>query len=103
MENLRSTCALAEMVLGGKDIELLLLKKDVEEKLSILNGIEVKNLPDTVAKTVNYVPGGIDFGYLQDQEGRPLSTTAVRLHRIPQQNGGNSVVQTVDAAVQTLL
>ena len=66
VESLRSTCTLTEMVLGGKDIELLLLKKDVEEKLAALNGIEVGSLPATTGKTVQFVSGAVDFGYLHD-------------------------------------
>ena len=36
----------------GKDIELLLLKKDVQKKLSSLNDIDIKTLPNTINKQV---------------------------------------------------
>ncbi len=79
-ESLRSTCSLTEVILKGKDIELLLLKKDVQQKLSTLNSIELKNPPKTVSKMINYVPGEIDMGYIHDLD-RPLLTKM----RIPRQ------------------
>ncbi|KAK3589153.1 hypothetical protein CHS0354_017121 [Potamilus streckersoni] len=66
LDSLKSTCNLTEVVLRGKDIELLLLKKQVQEKLSALNGIEMKNLPESVKKQVTFIPGTMDLGRLQD-------------------------------------
>jgi len=68
VESLRSTCSLTEVVLGGKDIELLLLKKDVQDKLNALNAIEIRSLPKSMAKVVQYVQGEVDFGCLQDPD-----------------------------------
>jgi hypothetical protein len=85
VENLRSTCSLTELVLGGKDIELLLLKKDVQEKLSLLNSVEVKNLPNTTAKSVNFVPGQVDLGYLQDSDRPNLTTMRMGKPGVPAQ------------------
>jgi len=73
LDNLRSTCSLTEVILKGKDIELLLLKKDVQEKLTTLNSIDVKDPPATVTKVINYIPGSIDMGYIHDLD-RPLLT-----------------------------
>jgi len=67
------------MVLSGKDIELLLLKKEVQDKLVALSDIDIKNLPTTVNKNVSFVPGTVDFGFLQDtDQGQPISTTIKR-------------------------
>ncbi len=52
VDGLRSTCNLTEVILKGKDIELLLLKKDVQKKLSSLNDIDIKTLPGTIKKQV---------------------------------------------------
>ena len=71
MENLRSACNLTEVILLGKDIELLLLKKDVEDKLNLMNMVDVKNLPPTIGKVVEFIGGHVDFGYLHDHD-RPL-------------------------------
>ena len=68
VESLRSTCTLTEMVLNGKDIELLLLKKDVQDKLTALGDIDVKALPITVQKQIEFVPGVVDFGRLHDRD-----------------------------------
>lgn len=73
VESLRSTCNLTEVILKGKDIELLLLKKDVQDKLSTLNEFTVQELPATINKVVNYVVGKVEFGYIHDLD-RPLLT-----------------------------
>ena len=52
VDGLRSTCNLTEVILKGKDIELLLLKKDVQKKLSSLNDIDIRTLPNTINKKV---------------------------------------------------
>ena len=71
VESLRSTCTLTDVILKGKDIELLLLKKDVQQKLSSLNEVEIKNLPKSISKLVNFLPGSFNLGNLQDMD-RPL-------------------------------
>lgn len=66
IDAVKSTCNLTELVLKGKDIELLLLKKQVQEKLTALNDIELNSLPETVAKQVTFNPGNLDLGTLED-------------------------------------
>jgi len=72
VESLRSTCTLTEMVLNGKDIELLLLKKDVQDKLTALGDIDVKAMPGTVQKYIEFVPGAVDFGRLHDRDSATM-------------------------------
>ena len=71
VDSLRSTCNLTEIILKGKDMELLLLKKEVQDKLTSLGSVEIKNLPATISKKVSFLMGNIDFGYLEDAD-RPL-------------------------------
>jgi hypothetical protein len=71
VDSLRSTCSLTEVILMGKDIELLLLKREVQEKLDSLSSINIKNLPTTTGKVVEFVPGTVDLGYIHDYD-RPL-------------------------------
>ena len=59
------------MILTGKDIELLLLKKEVQEKLDSLSAVNVKNLPQTTNKRVEFIAGDVDLGYIHDYD-RPL-------------------------------
>lgn len=80
LEGLKSTCNLTEIILKGKDIELLLLKKQVQEKLCTLSELDVKPLPPNVSKQVQFVPGCLDMGYIQDMD-RPLSTAKLRARR----------------------
>ncbi|XP_059145685.1 E3 ubiquitin-protein ligase TRIM56-like isoform X2 [Physella acuta] len=68
LDGLKSTCSLTELVLKGKDIELLLLKKQVQEKLSAMANVELKDLPRTVGKQICFVAGSVDFGKLDDPD-----------------------------------
>lgn len=52
---------------------MLLLRKDVHEKLSSLEKVDIKTLPTTVTKEINFVVGSIDLGYLHDLD-RPVLT-----------------------------
>lgn len=74
IESMKATCAITDIVLAGKDIELLLLKKDVEEKLTSLNAVDVPDLPKESSKRVEFVSGAVDFGYICDRD-KPLSST----------------------------
>jgi len=88
VESLRSTCTLTEMVLNGKDIELLLLKKDVQDKLTALGDIDVKPLPATVQKQIEFVAGTVDFGRLHDRD-----RATMRMKDDPGRRGGGAVAR----------
>lgn len=68
LDSLKSTCNLTELVLKGKDIELLLLKRQVEEKLSVLANVELKDLPRTIGKQITFVTGSLELGRLDDPD-----------------------------------
>lgn len=84
VDGLRSTCSLTEVILQGKDIELLLLKKDVQEKLNVLNDVEIKKPPQTVSKRVKFECGQMELGFIHDQD-RPLLSKM----RLQQKNNGS--------------
>ena len=79
VENIKNTCNISEVILLGKDIELLLLKKDVEDKLNLMNQIEARQLPPTISKNVEYQSGVVDLGYLVHQNGDPNCTSRVKV------------------------
>ena len=70
---LKNTCNMTEMILQRKDIELLLLKKEIQMKLSEAQNLPKSDLPLTVSKEVKFIPGIFDFGSLQDMD-RPMLT-----------------------------
>ncbi|XP_050410588.1 tripartite motif-containing protein 45 isoform X3 [Patella vulgata] len=80
LDSLKSTCNLTEIVLKGKDIELLLLKKQVQEKLSCLSDIELEELPNSVHKEVVFNPGNLELGYLEDPD-KPTKKNSPRNYR----------------------
>ena len=71
METLKHTCNLTELVLKDKNIELLLLKKDLQSKLESLTQEKLNLPPKNTQKHVKFVPGSLNLGFLQFQDGPP--------------------------------
>lgn len=68
LDQLKSTCNLTEMVVKGKDIEMLLLKKQLCDKFDEFEEFKLESLPKNLLKKVNFIPGSIDLGKLTDAE-----------------------------------
>lgn len=78
LDSLRSTCSLTEVVLNGKDIELLLLKKDVQEKLTLLNKGMDFELPRSLSKEIKFFPGKMELGMILDVTAQAGKTFRMR-------------------------
>lgn len=74
LEQLKSTCNLTEMVCKGKDIEMLLLKKQLCEKFDEFQDVQLDPLPRNINKKVIFVPGKVDLGKLIEPELNRVST-----------------------------
>lgn len=102
MENIKNTCNISEVILLGKEIELLLLKKDVEEKLNLMNQVEAKALPATIDKCVEFQTGQVDFGYLVHQttgmQSHGKETVVVRARKV---ENGKATSRWLTAVVET--
>ena len=68
LDQLKSTCNLTEMVVKGKDIELLLLKKQLCEKFEEFQVIHLDPIPKNIIRRVNFLTGSVDLGKLSDPE-----------------------------------
>ena len=99
IDGLRSTCSLTEVILKGKDIELLLLKKDVQEKLTVLNGVDIKKPPPTVSKRISFETGQMDLGYIHDKD-RPL-LSKMRLNKSGSNLEEHNFVDSKERSTQT--
>ena len=63
METLNNTCCLANIVVDSNDVEMLLLKKEVEEKLTSLSLVGLKELPEgALTGEVIFKPGQANLG-----------------------------------------
>ncbi|CAF0755964.1 unnamed protein product [Didymodactylos carnosus] len=63
-EQVKNTCSLTELVVNGKDIELLLVKKQLVEKFRELETVELEPLPENINMRVRFRPGKLDLGKL---------------------------------------
>lgn len=81
VDTLKSTVQLTELIIKGKDMELLLLQKEIQEKLQAFSRTSVaKELPKTVHKVIHFVPGMLDMGYIHDSDRPLLSQTRHRFN-----------------------
>ncbi len=73
LEQLKSTCSLTQMVVSGKDIEMLLLKKQLCDKFTEFDKIDVDPVPANLTRKVVFVPGVAELGKLTDPDACDLA------------------------------
>ncbi len=76
LEQLKSTCSLTHMVVSGKEIEMLLLKKQLCEKFNEFDKIDVDPLPTNISRKVLFVPGVAELGKLIDPDVSDSTSTS---------------------------
>ena len=64
LDKLQSTCNLTDIMVKDKGMELLLLKKEIQDKLQNLLQRQVRQPPENAMKQVKFIPGNVVFGYL---------------------------------------
>ena len=70
-EQIKNTCSLTELVIHGKDIELLLVKKQLLDKFRELESVELDPLPENVNMHIKFQPGHLNLGTLKICEMTP--------------------------------
>ena len=70
-EQIQNTCSLTELVIHGKDIELLLVKKQLMEKFRELDAVELDPLPGNICMRLDFQPGELNLGTLKICEMTP--------------------------------
>ncbi|XP_064629696.1 uncharacterized protein LOC135488786 [Lineus longissimus] len=73
MSNLKSTCGLAELILENRNVELLLLQKEVKEKMKSLINVDLPDLPDSMEREITFVEGSLNLGFLDTGNRSALS------------------------------
>ncbi|CAF1660127.1 unnamed protein product [Rotaria magnacalcarata] len=71
-EQIKNTCSLTELVIHGKDIELLLVKKQLLEKFRELDAVELDPLPENICMRIDFQPGQLTLGTLKICEVTPI-------------------------------
>jgi hypothetical protein len=71
-EQIKNTCSLTELVIHGKDIELLLVKKQLMDKFRELDAVELDPLPENICMRIDFQPGQLNLGTLKICEMTPL-------------------------------
>jgi hypothetical protein len=70
-EQIKNTCSLTELVIHGKDIELLLVKKQLLDKFHELASVELDPLPENLNMHIKFQPGQLNLGTLRICEMTP--------------------------------
>lgn len=63
-ESLQSSCNLAEIIMNDRGIEMLLLKKELQNKLSTLLEPGLPPEPEPMSQNLKFVPGNVRLGYI---------------------------------------
>jgi hypothetical protein len=71
-EQIKNTCSLTELVIHGKDIELLLVKKQLMDKFRELDAVELDPLPENICMRLDFQPGQLNLGTLKVCEITPI-------------------------------
>ena len=71
-EQIKNTISLTELVIHGKDIELLLVKKQLMEKFRELDAVELDPLPENICMRIDFQPGQLNLGTLKICEVTPV-------------------------------
>lgn len=66
-DNLQSTCDLAEIIMNDRGIEMLLLKKELQNKLSTLLEPGLPPEPEPLSQNIKFVPGNVRLGYISTE------------------------------------
>ena len=64
LEGLQTTCELAEIIMNDKGVEMLLLKKELEKKLTTLLETSLPEIPETLSNNIKFVPGNVRLGHI---------------------------------------
>jgi len=68
LEQLKSTCALTDVVVKGRDIEMLLLKKQLCEKFEQFQETQMDPLPKNIMKKIHFEPGSFHLGDIKNPD-----------------------------------
>lgn len=98
-DNLQNTCNLAEIVMKDKGVEILLLKKELQNKLGFLLEPDLPKVPDHLATNIKFIPGFVKLGHLsvtsgEDDSGE-TSTNSKDLFTMSQNSSNNRQLCTV--------
>ncbi|KAL4233434.1 hypothetical protein ACF0H5_008115 [Mactra antiquata] len=63
-EGLKTTCNLAEIIMNDRGVEMLLLKKELQDKLSALLEPSLPSVPDDLSQKIKFVPGNVKLGHI---------------------------------------
>lgn len=64
MEGLQTTCNLAEIIMNDRGVEMLLLKRELQSKLSTLLEPALPQVPENLSHNIKFVPGPVQLGHI---------------------------------------
>ncbi|XP_013384925.1 uncharacterized protein LOC106154916 [Lingula anatina] len=64
LNGLQSTCNLTEILIQNQNIEMLLMKNDIQQKLESLLRSGVRTPPANAKKHISFIPGCVSLGHL---------------------------------------
>lgn len=101
-EGLKSTCNLAEIIMNDRGVEMLLLKKELQDKLSALLEPSLPCVPEDFSQKIKFVPGNVKLGHISwnSQDEADCDGGTVK-HHLPEAEGRPPKRQCVTRDTQT--
>ncbi|XP_045196538.2 uncharacterized protein LOC123551569 [Mercenaria mercenaria] len=101
-ENLKTTCNLAEIIMNDRGVEMLLLKKELQNKLSALLEPTLPAVPENVSSSIKFVPGNVKLGHIswKSEEETDCDGGSVK-HQLPEVDDPPRKKQCVSRDTQT--
>ncbi|XP_067675990.1 uncharacterized protein [Haliotis asinina] len=72
-ENLQSTCNLTQIIMKDKGVEMLLLKKEIQQKMSLLLEPSLPCVPSDMMNQVHFIPGDVRLGHISVSNGSDIN------------------------------
>lgn len=101
-ENLKTTCNLGEIIMNDRSVEMLLLKKELQDKLSALLEPSLPPIPENISSSIKFVPGNVKLGHIswKSEEDTDCDGGSVK-HTLPEEEERPSKRQCVSRDTQT--
>lgn len=100
-ENLKTTCNLAEIIMNDRGVEMLLLKKELQDKLSTLLEPALPPLPNDVSSKLKFVPGNVRLGHISWKSEEADCDGGSVKHYLPEEDEHKCKKQCVTRDTQT--
>ena len=103
---LQTTCNLAEIIMNDRGVEMLLLKKELQTKLSTLLEPALPTVPENLTHDIKFIPGDVKLGHISlnpegENKSSPETESVTQKHSLNEESNLPSKRRCITKDVQT--